>query len=186
MKRIMFIALLASAVLMQAAAYSIVLPSSPDGDFSVIADDGQEIALDEDYIWYKMWNGLILEQIDDGVFTITDEYGAVSAIVPSGALGSMMRFPLMSLSDARTVIIHGPLPSYEVLEDTCPDARIVVTSPRQDRQIEILRRKGLDVVSASRSGIVDIVDGKAMVDGMDGETVIVVCPHCRTSFSVRV
>lgn len=69
MKR--FVALIAAFVLVVPlfASFTIVIPRRGDVWYSVMAENGEILPLD-DSVYYKRWNGLLAENLSDGIYMV--------------------------------------------------------------------------------------------------------------------
>lgn len=159
------------------ASYSIALPERGIPHFSVISDDGDTIALD-DYIWYKRWNGLLLERIDDGIYSV-DEDGSSVLLIEEGADIVDIRDALRFNDGIELMISALPILDTDAMEDEGVKDVIIMTrlSERERVRLEAL---GFDIEERRPGDVVQI--------GGDGteeaERVLVTCPYCHRSFSI--
>ena len=182
MKKTILITLVISCVFAPLfASYGIVTPSYPEMPYSILAENGEIIALD-DMVWSKNWEGLRLEQTD-GVYEVKEKNGSTTMIVTDLADDSSLYLTL-GLSDATTLVTSGWIPEDRDLERS--DIRAIVIIGRVDEVFErILENKGYDVYSFRPGSVIDIENGYPEIED-EGDYYVVKCPNCGEMITVRI
>lgn len=174
-----------------ASSYSLVTPSRGQEHVVMINDDGRQISLD-DGIYFKRWNGHLLEGYGDGLYTVTDPDGVMVAIFTNDpATMSNMAvedFVERTASKASTIIFAGGgISDLDSLAWSCSDADIVTTSRLSSLDSTRAAALGLEVHEIDHGGVVDIVDGHPDIRPSGSlDSIIVICPHCGERFAVAL
>ena len=158
------------------ASYSIALQERGYPHFAVISRDGDTIALD-DYIWYKPWNGLLLERIDDGIYSV-DEGGRSVLLVEEGADITDIRDALRFNDGIGMIISALPVLDTKAMEaEGVMDA--IITHRLPAREKARLAALGFTIEERRPGEVVDI--GRRV---QEEERILVTCPHCHHAFSI--
>lgn len=184
-RRMMLAVLLATAMMPLMAEYSVLCPSrlSPE-EFQVMDEDGETIALD-DYVYSLKWNGLSLEQLEDGIYAITE--GSETVIVATWmatpeAIEDSLRF---YWGNPKTLITHGALPDAEDAADW-GIGRIITLRRIPKIEERLFQIEGIEVTEARSGDIIDIINGLPAEYEEPAERVIVTCPDCGHSFTIYI
>lgn len=146
--------------LLSAAEWTLDLEST-GGHPEVIADNGRSILLDED-IHFKRWNGMLLEQLTDGVYMVTDGDGDAIVLFTSEAdtqgyeADYIMR---QYVPDAQAVIFLTRMPdTYSFRHAEGVD--VLTTHMPTSQQERTLRRYGVSPDRISSRALVAMDDGR--------------------------
>ena len=163
------------------ASYSIALPERGHPCFTIIDNDGETIELDG-YVWYKRWNGLLLERIDDGIYSVTEGDSSV-LLVEECADISDIKGALRFGRGTALIISALPVLDTEAMEDEgVMDAIIMHRLP--EREAARLSALGFRIGERRPGEVVRI--GNQGLPLQEERPIIVTCPHCRHSFSISI
>lgn len=177
MRRLIALAL-SLIVLLPLSAFSIVAPQRLGEPFAVLSDEGDIQPLD-DSVWYKRFDGILLEQLDE------DVYKAEDVIVIGNDKDSTTLERALRFEDTTTVIFAGRNPlDVEMIADIGAEC---VMLPRRVSELEerLYGNEGIAVKYYRNGDVIDIADGLPVDNQDDGNEVWVVCPECGTRFMVR-
>ena len=163
------------------AEYSILVPRPGDNTFIVADKDGDTMPLD-DYIYYKSWHNLLLQNMGDNIYMITEDDDNV-LVIGENASPRDVEFAAR-FNDISTIINIGQLLPEDIIEDL-DDGDMLMTS-RYDKLYEVLlERYDLDAYTIRRGDRIMIDDGE-YVPSHEGKKVYVSCPHCGHSFRIYI
>ena len=163
------------------AEYSILVPRPGDNTFIVADKDGDTMPLD-DYIYYKSWHNLLLQNMGDNIYMITEDDDNV-LVIGENASPRDVEFAAR-FNDISTIINIGQLLPEDIIEDL-DDGDMLMTS-RYDKLYEVLlERYDLDAYTIRRGDRIMIDDGE-YVPSHEGKEVYVSCPHCGHSFRIYI
>ena len=165
------------------AAYSIMLPDRGRDDFIVASKDGDTIALDNN-VWYKRWNGLLLENMAPSVYMITENDDSTLIIGRKAAIEDIRS--VIRLNSIDIIITEKLLPEkvIEVIEDF--DGDEIVTTERFDKLYEIMLEKNdISASTVKRGDRINISDGEYVPHRSEKE-ILVSCPHCGHTFRIYI
>lgn len=193
MKKFLLLSIMALCCIpsLVASSYSLVTPSRGQEHVVMINDDGRQISLD-DGIYYKRWNGYLLEGYGDGLYTVTDPDGVMVAIFTNApAMMSNMAvddFVGRTASKASTIIFAGGgISDLDSLAWSCSGADIVTTSRLSSLDSTRAAALGLEVHEIGAGEAVDVVNGRPVIKPASSlGSIIVICPHCGERFVVAL
>ncbi len=162
------------------ADYSILLPDRNRDDFIVASKDGDTIALDNN-VWYKRWNGLLLENMAPSVYMITENDDSTLIIGRKAAIEDIRSVIRLNSID---IIITEKLLSEKVIEDF--DGDEIVTTERFDKLYEIILEKNdISASTVKRGDRINISDGEYVPHRSEKE-ILVNCPHCGHTLRIYI
>lgn len=162
------------------ADYSILLPDRNRYDFIVASEDGDTIALD-DNVWYKRWNGLLLENMAPSIYMITENDDSTLIVGRKAAIEDIRSVIRLNSID---IIITEKLLSEKVIEDF--DGDEIVTTERFDKLYEIMLEKNdISASTVKRGDRINISDGEYVPHRSEKE-ILVSCPHCGHTFRIYI
>lgn len=184
MKRTMVIMALLAALstYLFADGWTLQLPLSRE-EAPTVARDGRDIALDE-YVWYKRWQGLLLERLAHDVYRIEDGDGTSLVVVGAADVDGVLEDVSWTLGDADAIVLLTGIPqNTDVIEDLGVD---VYAAGSVDRvSLRRLERAGVDVYRIAAGCDIVIDDGELSVTGGLDEGFVVTCPCCGHTFVIR-
>ena len=165
------------------AGYSISIPDSGNDDF-IVVKDGEMLPLDEN-VWMKRWNGLTAEQLDNGIYKVTEESESILISYPGTsreAIEDALRFEY----GISTAII----PDSNGLEaGTLAEAgiRLLLTiEPMPQIQERLMEEENIDVQRIQRGSLIDIENGFPIKDSSNRKELIFFCPDCVHEFRITI
>ena len=179
MKR--FVALIAAFVLVVPlfASFTIVIPGRGDIWYSVMAENGEILPLD-DSVYYKRWNGILAENLADGIYMVTDN--DTSCVVIMGGVSEDALDLALNFYSADTVIIpRGMKVDPEILGDASVRDAILL-SRLSDLEKRLYENEGISVHYSKPGELIDIIDGRPALED-SGKAVLVTCPDCGREFT---
>lgn len=181
MKKILSILALLIISLDLYAAMAIAVPERDNERFALI--DGRDMLILDDYVWYKRWHGLLAEQLDDGIYMISDGNHAVIAAERSVSTWELE--DTISLYDADSLILLGSgIPDVEVLKDSGITTLLLLNRPTELEK-RMLKEEGISAITVKPGDVLDFENGQP-VDDNKGTPVSVICPMCGTRFAIYI
>ena len=176
---ILFTLSLASAF----AGFSIAIPDRDSPWYQIISTDGNIIELD-DSVYYKRWNGLLLDRSTDGMYTVSEDRTGVTVI--ANGLAPRHIPSTLRLAEPRTIIIPDASPlDPEDLADY--GVSHVVSLKRLSKLQEAMYGAKGVTLTYSRSGdVMDFENGLPVEDTGAEDTLIIICPRCGEQITVRI
>ena len=182
MRKALSILFMIIALLPLSAAYSVVTPASPDGEYMLLNAIGETLPLD-DNLYYKEWSGLLAEQLNTGIYKIRENERSAIVVTKPYSM-DLLRYALWSQMDITTLIVPA-LPDIEPSELADSAISEIVTFSRASELDERLYSiQGIEVHTVEPGYIVDIHDGKPLID--EGRQIHAVCPHCGETFVITI
>lgn len=165
------------------AGFSIVIPDRDSQWYQVINTDGDIIALDDD-VYYKRWNGLLLDRSTDGMYTVSEDRTGVTVI--ASGLDPRHILSTLRLSEPSTIII----PDASTLDPKdLVDYGIshVVTLRRLSKLQEAMyEAKGITITYSRPGDVLGFENGLPMKNTGAEDTLVVICPRCGEQITVRI
>ena len=162
------------------SSYSVILPERGRKEFIVVSDNGETKALD-DTVWYKRWNGLLLENMAPSIYMITEDDDEV-LLIGRGATADDIE-STMRYADADFIITERLITerAAELFEgDT------MLTTERFDNLYAVmLERNGIEAKPVRSGERIMISDGEYASPASERE-ILVSCPHCGHSFRIFI
>lgn len=157
------------------ADYRILLPDKDRDDFIVASKGGDTIALDNN-VWYKRWNGLLLENMAPSVYMITENDDSTLIIGRKAAIEDIRSVIRLNSID---III-----TEKIIEDF--DGDEIVTTEHFDKLYEIILEKNdISASIAKRGDRINISDGEYVPHRSEKE-ILVNCPHCGHTLRIYI
>lgn len=162
------------------ADYRILLPDKDRDDFIVASKGGDTIALDNN-VWYKRWNGLLLENMAPSVYMITENDDSTLIIGRKTAIEDIRSVIRLNSID---IIITEKLLSEKIIEDF--DGDEIVTTEHFDKLYEIILEKNdISASTVKRGDRINISDGEYVPHRSEKE-ILVNCPHCGHTLRIYI
>lgn len=183
-RRIVALLIFVSLTLTSAfAGFSIAIPDRDSPLYQVISPDGDIIALDDD-VYYKRWNGLLLDRNTDGIYMVSE--GRTGITVIASGLDPRHILSTLRLAEPRTIIIPDASPlNPEDLADY--SIRHVVTLKRLSKLQETMyEAKGVTLTYARPGDVLNFENGLPVKDTGPKDTLVVICPRCGEQITVRI
>ena len=165
------------------AGFSIAIPDRDSPWYKVISTDGDIIALD-DSVYYKRWNGLLLDRSSDGMYTVSE--GRVGVTVIAEGLDPRHILSTLRLAEPRTIII--PDASALNPEDLADYGVSHVVSLKRLSKLQesMYEAKGVTLTYARPGDVLAFQNGLPVEDTGAEDTLIIICPRCGEQITVRI
>ena len=171
-KAICAVSVLIMSASILSASYSIVTPERNESFYSVLSSDGEVLLIDES-IFYKRWNGLLAENIAEGIYKISDESSSCIIVMDGYSIeGANLRF-----ENADSIIfLDNPKLDPEALSEI--GIRNAVFARRlSELEERLYQNEGISISYIRPGDIIDIP-----ITEQNTERIHVYCPHCGYSF----
>ena len=165
------------------AGYGISIPDRGNYDF-IVVKDGEMLPLDEN-VWMKRWNGITAEQLDKGIYKVTEGSESILITYP-GTSGENIEDALRFEYGMTTAIV----PDASGLEArTLSEAgiRVLLTmKPMPQIRKRLMEEENIDVLRAQRGSLIDIENGLPTKDSANKKELIFFCPDCGHEFKIVI
>ena len=178
-----FVILLTLTLASAFAGFSIAVPDRNSPWYQVISTDGDIIPLDDD-VYYKRWNGLLLDRNTDGIYTVSEDRTGITVI--ASGLDPRHILSTLRLAEPRTLLIPDASPlDPEGLTDY--GISHVVSLKRLSRLQEAMyEAKGVTLSYARPGDVLEFENGLPAEDTGPEDTFVVICPRCGEQITVRI
>ncbi len=166
------------------SSYSMIIPDGMGEDIILMDDSGNEFALDDEYVFFKTWNGFLIEQYSaEGAFTITDYDGSATLIFTRPCESYAMEMLLRRLGrNLSTVVFLSAIADADALVRYAGNADIVALGKIPVHESLVLERSGMSVTEIRWGDVVEMNGGRPEVKGPSH--VVVRCPNCGETFTL--
>ena len=165
------------------AGFSIAIPDRDSPCYQVISTAGDIIPLD-DSVYYKRWNGLLLDRSTDGMYTVSENRTGVTVI--ASGLDPRHILSTLRLAEPRTIII--PDASHLNPEDLANYGVSHVVSLKRLTKLQeaMYDAKGVTLTYARPGDVLDFENVIPVKDTGPEDTLVVICPRCGEQITVRI
>lgn len=165
------------------AGFSISIPDRDSPWYQVISTDGDITALDDD-VYYKRWNGLLLDRSSDGMYTVSEDRVGVTVIASGLDLWHILS--TLRLAEPRTIII--PDASHLNPEDLADYGISHVVSLKRISRLQeaMYKAKGVTLTYARPGDVLEFENGLPVKDTGPEDTLVVICSRCGEQITVRI
>ncbi len=181
MKKIFLILLMLAVILPAFASYTIVMPERFDCDYQIMTDDGELLSLDES-IYYKRWIGLLAENLDTGIYMITEDGNSVIAVMDG--TDERMLYNAIAFTSADTIIIPEKMNADPEILAASDITDAVLFSHLSELQERLYKNSGIEITYSHPGDLLNISDGRPVIN--DGRNLIVLCPHCGNQIEIYI
>ncbi len=165
------------------SSYSISLGQNEYGYVRILDEGGDVISLD-DSVWFKKWNGLVLERIGTWNYKITEPDGSQLIVITRRGNFSDVEFEL-SFSSCRLLVTERMLPSIDALEGS-PVKEIIVPFRVDELTRRTYAANGIKITEIRPSDLIDVENGIYIPSSSDVDTIFVRCPDCGRMIEVQL
>ena len=163
------------------ATATIIVPEKDEEHFILLS--GKEMLPLDDYVWYKKWNGLLAQQLDEGIYIITENSHSVVVAEKDTEPETIERAIRFEYADS-LILLGSSYPDAEELKDS-GIRNLLLTRRVSEVERRILSKEGITVSSIREGDVIDFESGKPVLE--DGKTPIsVICPDCGTRFVIYI
>ncbi len=183
MRKAILIAFISLTLLSPIASYSIAIPDRIGMPYVLISDDGNDTLSLDDTVWYRKWQGLLIEQTDSSIYMVTDQDGDSLVIANNRAALEKLRNAIR-FYDVKTLLYSGmpAIPAESLAKEGITQALLMERLTEEEEAI--YEENGISFSYIRPGDIVDIDNDSINVEQIGEEGIIVICPHCKNSFTI--
>ena len=180
MKKLITLVAVLSIASLLFADYTVIIPEHRGEYYSLMAENGEILPLD-DYVYYKRWNGLLAENLGEGIYRIEEDGNSV-IVVMNGVSESTLDAAL-HFENADTAILPESFTGFPGILGDAGVSEAVFLRRLSDLERRLYENEGITVSYIRPGALLDITDGlPAIAD--TGKTITVTCPECGHSFTL--